>query len=117
MMITQLSSRPVSLEAPLGSEEKRLGDFIADDTSVSPVEDVSKQELMDATGEVLGSLSSREETILKSRFGIDGRPTETLKTIGERFNVSKERIRQIEKKAIRKLRHSSRGDRLRSFLD
>ena len=117
MMIIQLSSSPISLEAPLGSEEQRLGDFIADDKAVSPLEDVSKQELMEATGEVLGTLSSREEIILKSRFGIDGRPTETLKTIGERFSVSKERIRQIEKKAIRKLRHSSRGERLRSFVD
>jgi len=117
MMIIQLSSSPISLEAPLGSEEQRLGDFIADDSAVSPLEDVSMQELMEVTGEVLGTLSSREETILKSRFGIDGRPTETLKTIGERFSVSKERIRQIEKKAIRKLRHSSRGERLRSFID
>ncbi len=117
MMIIQLSTNPISLEAPLGSEEQRLGDFIADEKAVSPIEDVSKQELMEATGEVLGTLSSREETILKSRFGIDGRPTETLKTIGERFSVSKERIRQIEKKAIRKLRHSSRGERLRSFVD
>jgi RNA polymerase primary sigma factor len=117
MMIIQLSANPISLEAPLGSEEQRLGDFIADEKAVSPIEDVSKQELMEATGEVLGTLSSREETILKSRFGIDGRPTETLKTIGERFSVSKERIRQIEKKAIRKLRHSSRGERLRSFVD
>jgi len=117
MMIIQLSSRPISLEAPLGSEEQRLGDFIADEAAVSPLEDVSKQELTEVTGEVLGTLSSREETILKSRFGIDGRPTETLKTIGERFSVSKERIRQIEKKAIRKLRQSSRGERLRSFVD
>ena len=117
MMIIQLSSSPISLESPLGSEEQRLGDFIADEKAVSPLEDVSKQELMEATGEILGTLSSREETILKSRFGIDGRPTETLKTIGERFSVSKERIRQIEKKAIRKLRHSSRGERLRSFVD
>lgn len=117
MMIIQLSTRPISLEAPLGSEEQRLGDFIADDSAVSPLEDVSKQELTEITAEVLSTLSSREETILKSRFGIDGRPTETLKTIGERFSVSKERIRQIEKKAIRKLRHSSRGERLRSFVD
>jgi RNA polymerase primary sigma factor len=117
MMIIQLSSRPISLEAPIGGEEQRFGDFIADDEAVSPLEDVSKQELTEITGEVLGTLSRREETILKSRFGIDGKPTETLKTIGERFSVSKERIRQIEKKAIRKLRHSSRGERLRSFLD
>ncbi len=116
-MIIQISSRPISLEAPLGSEEQRLGDFIADEKIVSPLEDVSKQELTKVTGEVLGTLSSREETILKSRFGIDGRPTETLKTIGKRFSVSKERIRQIEKKAIRKLRHSSRGERLRNFVD
>lgn len=116
MMIIKLSSRPISLESPLGSEEQRLGDFIADENAVSPLEDVSKQELTEITGEVLSTLSSREETILKSRFGIDGRPTETLKTIGERFSVSKERIRQIEKKAIRKLRHSSRGERLRSFI-
>jgi RNA polymerase primary sigma factor len=117
MMIIQLSSRPISLEAPIGSEEQRFGDFIADEEAVSPLEDVSKQELTEITGEVLGTLSRREETILKSRFGIDGRPTETLKTIGERFSVSKERIRQIEKKAIRKLRHSSRGERLRTFLE
>ena len=117
MMIIQLSTRPVSLEAPLGSEEQKLGDFIADERAVSPLEDVSKQELTEITEEVLSTLSSREESILKSRFGIDGRPTETLKTIGERFSVSKERIRQIEKKAIRKLRHSSRGERLRSFID
>jgi RNA polymerase primary sigma factor len=117
MMIIQLSARPISLEAPLGSEEQRLGDFIADDKAVSPIDDVSQQELMQATGEVLGTLNSREEIILKSRFGIDGRPTETLKTIGERFSVSKERIRQIEKKAIRKLRHSSRGEKLRGFVE
>ncbi|UCG12551.1 MAG: sigma-70 family RNA polymerase sigma factor [Deltaproteobacteria bacterium] len=117
MMIVQLSSRPISLEAPLGNEEQKLGDFIADDKAGSPLEHVSKHELSEVTSEVLSSLSGREETILKSRFGIDGRPTETLKTIGERFSVSKERIRQIEKKAIRKLRHSSRGNRLRSFVD
>ena len=117
MMIIQLSTRPISLEAPLGSDEQRLSDFIADERAISPLDDVSRQELTEITGEVLRTLSSREETILKSRFGIDGRPTETLKTIGERFSVSKERIRQIEKKAIRKLRHSSRGERLRSFVD
>jgi RNA polymerase primary sigma factor len=117
MMIIQLSTNPISLEAPLGSDEQRLGDFIADDRAISPLDDVSRQELTEITGEVLRTLSSREEIILKSRFGIDGRPTETLKTIGERFSVSKERIRQIEKKAIRKLRHSSRGERLRSFVD
>ncbi len=117
MMAIQLSSRPMSLEVLMGGEDQRLGDFIADDKAVSPLEDASKQELMEVTSEVLSSLSSREETILKSRFGIGGRPTETLETIGERFSVSKERIRQIEKKAIQKLRHSFRAERLRSFVD
>jgi RNA polymerase primary sigma factor len=78
---------------------------------------VSEQELVDVTRNILGSLSSREETILKSRFGIDDNPTETLKTIGERFHVSKERIRQIEKKAIRKLRHAPRREQLKCFIE
>jgi RNA polymerase primary sigma factor len=116
-MIIQLSSRPTSLEAPLGGEDQRLGDFIADDRAVSPVESVSDQELTDLTRKILGSLSAREETILKSRFGIDDQPTETLKTIGERFHVSKERIRQIEKKAIRKLRHAPRREQLKYFIE
>jgi RNA polymerase primary sigma factor len=116
-MIIQLSSRPTSLEAPLGGEDQRLGDFIADDQAVSPVESVSDQELVDLTRKILGSLSAREETILKSRFGIDDQPTETLKTIGERFHVSKERIRQIEKKAIRKLRHAPRREQLKYFIE
>jgi RNA polymerase primary sigma factor len=116
-MIIQLSSRPTSLEAPLGGEDQRLSDFIADDRAVSPLESVSEQELVDLTKKILGSLSVREETILKSRFGIDDRPTETLKTIGERFHVSKERIRQIEKKAIRKLRHAPRREQLKHFIE
>jgi RNA polymerase primary sigma factor len=116
-MIIQLSSRPMSLEAPLGGEDQRLGDFLADDRALSPLDSVSEQELVDVTRNILGSLSSREETILKSRFGIDDNPTETLKTIGERFHVSKERIRQIEKKAIRKLRHAPRREQLKCFIE
>jgi RNA polymerase primary sigma factor len=116
-MIIQLSTRPMSLESPLGGEDQRLGDFIADDRALSPLDSVSEQELVDVTRNILGSLSSREETILKSRFGIDDNPTETLKTIGERFHVSKERIRQIEKKAIRKLRHAPRREQLKCFIE
>lgn len=116
-MIIQLSSRPMSLEAPLGGEDQRLSDFLADDRTASPLDSVSEQELVDVTRQILGSLSSREETILKSRFGIDDQPTETLKTIGERFHVSKERIRQIEKKAIRKLRHAPRREQLKCFIE
>jgi len=117
MMVIQLSSRPVSLETPLGGEEQRLGDFIVDDSAESPMDRVSEQELAEMTREMLSTLSSREETILKSRFGIDGEPSETLKTIGERFHVSKERIRQIEKKAIRKLRHTPKREQLKCFFD
>jgi RNA polymerase primary sigma factor len=116
-MIIQLSSRPMSLESPLGGEDQRLGDFIADERVTSPLDSVTEQELVDVTRNILGSLSSREETILKSRFGIDDNPTQTLKTIGERFHVSKERIRQIEKKAIRKLRHTPRRDQLKCFIE
>jgi len=116
-MIIQLSTRPMSLESPLGGEDQRLGDFIADDRALSPLDSVSEQELVDVTRNILGSLSSREETILKSRFGIEDNPTETLKTIGERFHVSKERIRQIEKKAIRKLRHAPRREQLKCFIE
>jgi RNA polymerase primary sigma factor len=116
-MLAQLSTRPASLEAMVGNREQQLGDFIEDKRTVSPLEGISQQELVEVTREVLASLSPREEGVLKSRFGIDGRPTETLKSIGGHFGVSKERIRQIEKRAIQKLRHTPRSDQLRSFLE
>jgi RNA polymerase primary sigma factor len=116
-MLAQLSTRPASLEATVGNREQQLGDFIEDKRTVSPLEGISQQELVEVTREVLASLSPREEGVLKSRFGIDGRPTQTLKTIGGHFGVSKERIRQIEKRAIQKLRHTPRSDQLRCFLE
>ena len=116
-MLAQLSSRPTSLEATVGKREQRIGDFIEDKKSISPFEEISQKELVDVTRKVLASLSPREEGVLKSRFGIDGRPTQTLKTIGGRLGVSKERIRQIEKRAIQKLRHTSRSAQLKCFVE
>jgi RNA polymerase primary sigma factor len=116
-MLAQLSTLPASLEATVGNREQRLGDFIEDKRTVSPLEGISQQELVEVTREVLASLSPREEGVLKSRFGLDGRPTQTLKTIGGHFGVSKERIRQIEKRAIQKLRHTQLSDQLRCFLE
>jgi RNA polymerase primary sigma factor len=116
-MLGQLSCRPASLEATVGKSEQRLGDFIEDEKSISPLEEISQSELVDVTRRVLASLSTREEGVLKSRFGIDGKPVQTLKTIGGRLGVSKERIRQIEKRAIEKLRQASRSSELQSFVE
>ena len=116
-MLAQLSNRPASLEAPVGQREQRLTDVIEDKTIPSPLEGISQQELVDVIRKVLASLSPREEGVLKSRFGIDGKPSQTLKTIGGRLGVSKERIRQIEKRAINKLRQNSRSEQLRCFVE
>ena len=116
-MLAQLASRPASLEATVGNWERQLSDLLEDETTVSPLEEISQQELTEVTRKVLASLSPREERVLKSHFGIGGEPVQTLKTIGGQFNVSKERIRQIEMKAISKLRHTWRCDRLRCFVE
>jgi RNA polymerase primary sigma factor len=116
-MVLALASQPVSLETPIGDDEQRLGDFIEDEAATSPLEECSDKELAETTKALLSTLQPREEKILRLRFGIDGRPTETLEKIGKSFNVSKERIRQIEKKALKKLRHPLRQDLLKSFMD
>jgi|WetSurMetagenome_2_1015567.scaffolds.fasta_scaffold59018_2 RNA polymerase primary sigma factor len=116
-MVLTLSSQPVSLETPVGEDEQRLGDFLEDEGCASPLEKCADVELAETTRALLASLLPREEKILRLRFGMDGQPAETLEKIGQSFKVSKERIRQIEKKALRKLKHPSKQLLLRSFLE
>ncbi len=116
-MVLTLSSQPVSLETPVGEDEQRLGDFLEDEACTSPLEKCADVQLAETTRALLASLQPREEKILRLRFGMDGQPAETLEKIGQSFKVSKERIRQIEKKALRKLKHPSKQLLLRSFLE
>ncbi|SFM73108.1 RNA polymerase sigma factor RpoD/SigA [Thermodesulforhabdus norvegica] len=115
--IMALTGQPVSLETPVGDDEQRLGDFIEDTRVESPAENIRDKELYEVLRRVLATLQPREERILRLRFGINGNPEETLEKIGKSFNVSKERIRQIEKKALQKLQHPKRRALLEPFLD
>jgi RNA polymerase primary sigma factor len=116
--ILRISREPISLETPVGEDEdSHLGDFIEDDAAIPPVEAVIAVNLRDQTRRVLSSLTPREEQVLRLRFGIGERSDHTLEEVGARFNVTRERIRQIESKALRKLRHASRARYLRSFYD
>lgn len=106
------------METPIGDDEdSHLGDFIEDSTIGSPVELATGEGLKEATREVLGGLTAREAKVLRMRFGIDMNTDHTLEEVGKQFDVTRERIRQIEAKALRKLRHPSRSEHLRSFLD
>jgi len=116
-MVLTLAAQPISLETPIGEDEQRLGDFIEDERAASPMEECSDRELAEITRSLLSSLQPREEKILRLRFGIDGQPAETLEKIGKTFKVSKERIRQIEKKALRKLRNPNRQSCLKTFME
>ncbi len=116
-MVLSLVSQPLSLEMPIGDDEQRLSDFIEDVDCASPAEGCETNELSEVTREILASLQPREEKILRLRFGLGGQPGETLEKIGKTFKVSKERIRQIEKKALRKLRHPSKQELLKPYLD
>lgn len=116
-MALSLSTPPISLEMAVGEGEQRLGDFLQDETSASPLDECSDSELVEATRALLARLQPCEERILRLRFGMDGQPAETLERIGKSFKVSKDRIRQIEKKALRKLKHASKQSMLRSFLE
>ncbi len=116
LSILEASREPVSLETPVGNEDSTLGDFIENKESVSPYETVRERELTERIKGILATLSPREEKIIRLRFGIGEDSEYTLEEIGKRFNVSRERIRQIEKKALNRLRHSSRRDRLKYFL-
>ncbi|MEA5051563.1 MAG: RNA polymerase sigma factor RpoD [Oscillospiraceae bacterium] len=116
--IMRVAQEPVSLETPIGEEEdSHLGDFIPDEEAPVPAEAAYHTLLREQLGDVLGTLTPREEKVLRLRFGLeDGRPR-TLEEVGKEFNVTRERIRQIEAKALRKLRHPSRSKKLRDFLD
>ena len=116
--IMKVSQDPVSLEMPIGEEEdSHLGDFIEDDSNPAPAEAAAQRLLSEQLNEVLHTLTPREEQVLKLRFGLmDGRPR-TLEEVGKEFHITRERIRQIEAKALRKLRHPSRSKRLKDYLD
>jgi len=115
--VLKIAKEPISLETPIGEEEdSSLGDFIEDKGVVSPIEAVIKGNLSDQTSRVLASLTPREEKVLRMRFGIGEKSDHTLEEVGQDFNVTRERIRQIEAKALRKLRHPSRAKRLRGFV-
>jgi RNA polymerase primary sigma factor len=116
--VMRIAQEPVSLETPVGEEEEsHLGDFIVDKQGVSPSESVINLNLREQTAEVLKTLSPREEKIVKMRFGLQDGSEHTLEEVGQHFAVTRERIRQIEAKALRKLRHPSRSHRLRAFLE
>ena len=116
--VLKIAKEPISMETPIGDDEdSSLGDFIEDTTISSPVDSATVEGLTESTRQVLASLTAREAKVLRMRFGIDMNTDHTLEEVGKQFDVTRERIRQIEAKALRKLRHPSRSDHLRSFLD
>ena len=116
--ILKIAQEPVSLETPIGEEEdSHLGDFIPDDDALEPAEAASFTLLKEQLVEVLDTLTEREQKVLKLRFGLDDGRARTLEEVGQSFGVTRERIRQIEAKALRKLRHPSRSKKLKDFLD
>jgi RNA polymerase primary sigma factor len=116
--IMKISKEPISMETPIGDDDdSHLGDFIEDTATLAPAEAAMYSGLRDATAEVLDSLTPREAKVLRMRFGIEMNTDHTLEEVGKQFDVTRERIRQIEAKALRKLRHPSRSEKLRSFLD
>ncbi len=117
LSILEASREPISLETPVGDDDSTLGDFLENQESQSPYEAVQNRELSGRVNDILSTLSEREEKIIRLRFGIGEKAEYTLEEIGKRFNVSRERIRQIEKKALNRLRHSSRRDKLKFFVD
>ncbi len=115
--VLKIAKEPISMETPIGDDEdSHLGDFIEDPVAASPVESATNSGLKETTGDVLAGLTPREAKVLRMRFGIDMNTDHTLEEVGKQFDVTRERIRQIEAKALRKLRHPTRSDQLRSFL-
>ena len=116
--VLKIAKEPISMETPIGDDEdSHLGDFIEDNTIGSPIDLATGEGLREATKDVLGGLTARESKVLRMRFGIDMNTDHTLEEVGKQFDVTRERIRQIEAKALRKLRHPTRSEHLRSFLD
>jgi RNA polymerase primary sigma factor len=116
--VLKIAKEPISMETPIGDDEdSHLGDFIEDTNASSPVESATETGLMETVRDVLAGLTPREAKVLRMRFGIDMNTDHTLEEVGKQFDVTRERIRQIEAKALRKLRHPSRSEQLRSFLD
>ena len=116
--LLKISQEPVSLETPIGEEEdSHLGDFIQDDNVPVPAEAAAATLLKEQLGEVLDTLTDREQKVLRLRFGMNDGRARTLEEVGKEFDVTRERIRQIEAKALRKLRHPSRSRKLRDYLD
>jgi RNA polymerase primary sigma factor len=116
--IMKISKEPISMETPIGDDEdSHLGDFIEDQSTLAPAEAAMYSSLQFVTQEILDSLTPREAKVLRMRFGIEMNTDHTLEEVGKQFDVTRERIRQIEAKALRKLRHPSRSERLRSFLE
>ena len=116
--VLKIAKEPISMETPIGDDEdSHLGDFIEDSTMQSPIDVATVESLKEATRDVLSGLTAREAKVLRMRFGIDMNTDHTLEEVGKQFDVTRERIRQIEAKALRKLRHPTRSEHLRSFLD
>lgn len=116
--IMKISQEPVSLETPVGEEEdSHIGDFIPDEEAQAPSESAAQTLLKEHIMEVLNTLTLREQRVLKLRFGLEDGKQRTLEEVGKEFQVTRERIRQIEAKALRKLRHPTRSKRLRDFMD
>jgi RNA polymerase primary sigma factor len=116
--ILKIAKEPISLETPIGEEEdSHLGDFIEDKNAATPSENMVQNSLTETTRKVLATLTPREERVLRLRFGIGQSSDHTLEEVGQDFEVTRERIRQIEAKALRKLRHPSRSKRLSAFIE
>src|SRR5690625_7958813 len=116
--ILKISQKPISLETTIGEEDdSQLGDFIEDQEAISPSDHAAYELLKEQQEEVLDTLTDREENVLRLRFGLDDGRTRTLEEVGKVIGVTRERIRQIEAKALRKLRHPSRSKQLKDFLD
>jgi RNA polymerase primary sigma factor len=116
--ILKIAREPISMETPIGDDDdSHLGDFIEDSSTLAPTEAAMQAGLRDVVKEILDSLTPREAKVLRMRFGIEMANDHTLEEVGKQFDVTRERIRQIEAKALRKLKHPTRSDKLRSFLD